>query len=334
MTEPAAASGRVRPGFKTALRLAVAAVALAILATKLPNGEIIPKQHLGFTIALLVAALLCTFLGVVLSAWRWQRVLMVFDVHASLFTLTNHYLAGLFVGSVLPSTVGGDVLRVSRASDTVGSSQVSFASVVLERLTGFVALPVLVFTGFAIKPSMLDNDHAWFAITIALVTLAILGVLLVAAGHPRIAGRFADSEKWTRFIGALHVGIDRLRRNPRQLGPVLGTALLYQFSVCVTFMLVFRALDLPVPLAGALALSPAVLMIQVLPISIGGLGIREGALVLFLHPFLRNTDIPDSRVAAAGILWYGCLVVVSMLGAPSFAAGRRKSKAREKESAQ
>lgn len=326
MTEPAAASGRVRPGFKLALRVALAAIAVAFLATKLPKGEIIPKQHLGFTIVLLIAAVLCTLLGVVLSAWRWQRVLMVFDVHAPLLTLTNHYLAGIFVGTVLPSTIGGDVLRVSRASQTVGSTQVSFASVVLERMTGFVALPVLVFTGFALKPSMLENDQAWLAITVAVVTLLILAGLVFAAGHPRIAGRYADNENWTRFIGALHVGIDRLRRNPRQLGPVLGTALLYQFSVVVTFMLVFRALDLPIPLAGALALSPAVLMIQVLPITLGGFGLREGALVLFMHPFLEGTDVKDARVLAAGALWYGCLVLVSMLGAPSFAAGRRKQK--------
>jgi uncharacterized membrane protein YbhN (UPF0104 family) len=194
-------------------------------------------------------------------------------------------------------------------------------------------LPVLVFAGFAIKPSMLDNDHAWLAISIAVVTLLILAGLVFAAGHPRIAGRYADNENWTKFIGALHVGIDRLRRNPRQLGPVLGTAILYQFSVVVTFMLVFRALDLPIPLAGALALSPAVLMIQVLPITLGGFGLREGALVLFMHPFLEGTDVKDARVLAAGALWYGCLVLVSMLGAPSFAAGRRKQKSLEAENA-
>ncbi|HVJ97934.1 MAG TPA: lysylphosphatidylglycerol synthase domain-containing protein, partial [Acidimicrobiia bacterium] len=114
---------------------------------------------------------------------------------------------------------------------------------------------------------------------------------------------------------------------------VLGTAILYQFSVVVTFMLVFRALDLPIPLAGALALSPAVLMIQVLPITLGGFGLREGALVLFMHPFLEGTDVKDARVLAAGALWYGCLVLVSMLGAPSFAAGRRKQKSLESETA-
>jgi len=159
----------------------------------------------------------------------------------------------------------------------------------------------------------------------------LLALILFVAGHPRIAGRYAEKPNWTRFIGAVHVGVDRLRREPRQLGPVIGTALLYQLSVVIVFMLVFRALDLPVPLTAALAFSPAVLMIQVLPISIGGLGLREGALVVFLHPFLKGTGVTDARVFAAGLLWYGCLIVVSMLGAPSFAIGRRKTEPQKED---
>ena len=199
----------------------------------------------------------------------------------------------------------------------------AFASVVLERLTGFVALPLLVFLGFALSPSLEDHSNAWIALLIASVTLGILGILLFVAGHPRIAGRFRDRENWTRFIAAVHQGIDRLRRDPGQIFPILGTAMLYQSSVVVMFALIFRALDLPVPIAAAIAFSPAVLMLQVLPISLSGLGIREGALVLFLRPFLQAHDLPTSRAIAAGLLWYGCMLVVSMFGAPAFAVGQR-----------
>ena len=61
--------------------------------------------------------------GFVLSAWRWQRTFAVFDVHVPLRTLLGHYLAGQFVGNVLPSTIGGDVLRVSRAAKTTGTER-------------------------------------------------------------------------------------------------------------------------------------------------------------------------------------------------------------------
>ena len=78
--------------------------------------DVVPDQHHLLTAVLLVLAVLMTLVGVVLSAWRWQRVLEVFDAQVPLRTLTTIYFASLFIGTVLPTTIGGDVLRVSRAS--------------------------------------------------------------------------------------------------------------------------------------------------------------------------------------------------------------------------
>jgi len=54
---------------------------------------------------------------------------------------------------------------------------------------------------------------------------------------------------------------------------------------------------------------------QVLPISVGGLGLREAALVLLLHPL----GVPTAKATALGLLLYAINLVVSLLGAPSFA---------------
>jgi uncharacterized membrane protein YbhN (UPF0104 family) len=78
-------------------------------------------------------------------------------------TLTRHYFAGQFVSNVMPSTVGGDVVRVARVAKNVGSTTVAFGSVVLERLSGMIALPLLVVVGFALRPSLLPVEHAWLA---------------------------------------------------------------------------------------------------------------------------------------------------------------------------
>jgi uncharacterized membrane protein YbhN (UPF0104 family) len=91
------------------------------------------------------------------------------------------------------------------------------------------------------------------------------------------------------------------------------------------FGLIFRALDLDVPVAAVIAFCPAVLMLQVLPISFSGLGVREGALVLFFHSF----GVSNAQAVAAGLLWWGCMVAVSMLGAPAFALGNRHSSPRD-----
>ncbi|MDQ1462087.1 MAG: glycosyltransferase 2 family protein [Actinomycetota bacterium] len=304
------------------LRIVVSAALLALVASKASNvDDAIPDQHHGLTILLLGGAVLTALVGVGLSAWRWQRVLLLFDVRVKIPALFSHYVVGLLVGNVLPSTIGGDVVRVARASNTLGSSEVSFGSVVLERLTGFVALPLLVFAGFAIRPSLIEHAHAWIALVIAVVTLALLALILFLAGHPRLAGRFAERGSWVRFIGAVHRGVERMRREPRLIWPVLGTALIFQVSQILMFGLIFRALDLDVPVAAVIAFCPAVLMLQVLPISFSGLGVREGALVLFFHSF----GVGNTQAVAAGLLWWGCMIAVSMLGAPAFAVGNRHS---------
>jgi glycosyltransferase 2 family protein len=307
-------------GWKLALRILVTVAFLAVLASRAQKVEdVVPDNHAMLTVTLLVAGVIVTVIGVVLSAWRWQRVLEVFDAHVPLRPLVTMYLASLFIGTVLPTTIGGDVLRVSRASTIVGS-RTAFGSVALERLTGFLVLPLVVIVGFVLRPSLLEERQAWPALLIAALTLALLGFVLLAVGHSKIAGRFADRENWTKFIGSVHVGVDRLRRNPALAVRVLSTALIYQLSVIAVFGLVFRALDLEVPLVALLAFIPAVLMIQVLPISISGLGVREGAIALFFSQFHVST----SQALAAGLLWFGCVVVVSMLGAPAFVLGNRR----------
>src|SRR5262249_33863687 len=150
-------------------------------------------------------------------------------------------------------------------------TETAFASVAIERLTGFIALPGLVLIGFLIHPSLFHTRHAPLALVIAAITLGALGLILAAAAHNRLAGRFADHQSWTRFIGAVHIGVDRLRRYPRRALGVIGTSFAYQVSVIVGLLCIVRTLELPVPTAAVVAFVPAVAMAQAVPISIGGL---------------------------------------------------------------
>ncbi len=320
MTGEPAVVHRSGAKWKVALRLLVSAVFLAVLVTRVPNlGDTIPADHHLRTALLLSAGVLTLLVSVVLSAWRWQEVLLVFDARVSLVTLTGHTLAGQFVGNVLPSTIGGDVVRVARVAKNVGSTTTAFASVVLDRLSGMLVLPALVVVGFVFRPSLLRADHAWFALVVAALTLAVLTLILFVAGHPAIAGRFAANENWTRFIGAVFQGIDRARRNPRRSVRVLFAAFVYQMSIVGSYIVIFNALDKRVSIAAAFAFVPAVSMLQALPISLGGLGVREGALILFRH----GLGVTSAVATTAGLIWYGSLVIVSMLGAPIFAIGQR-----------
>jgi uncharacterized membrane protein YbhN (UPF0104 family) len=320
MSVPEVAPARSRAGWIRGLRFVVSAGLLALLVSKIDFADMVPQNRsLPGTLAFLLAGIALMGFSLVLAAWRWQRVLDVFDVHVPLRRLVSHYFAGQFVGNVLPSTVGGDVLRVTRSARDIGARDVAFASVVLERLTGFVALPLLLLLGFFADPDLFTAPNAWIALAIGGATVGVLVIIIVVAGHPNVAGRFTEHENWMRYIGAIHVGIDRLRRDPRDAAAALGAAVAYQLVVVGAVYCAVHTIGLTVPNAAVLAYVPAVAMAQVLPISVGGLGLREGMLALLLHPLGAETG----QAVAVGLLWYAMMLIVSLGGAPSFAIGHQ-----------
>jgi len=310
---------RRKPPWALGVRVIVSAVLLGVLITKIDFEGALPRERHLSTLAFFAAAVLTATIGIVLSAWRWQKVLLAFDAVVPLRALTGHYFAGQFVGNVLPSTIGGDVLRISRSAKNIGSRETAFAAVALERLSGFLALPVICLFGFLVDPSLLESSTAWVAVLVSGIALASLAGILLLAAHPKLAGRFQHHENWMRFIGASHVGVERLRREPRAALAVLGTAMIYQISVVLTVGFVILTVGAPVPVGAAIAFVPVVAMAQVIPISLSGLGVREGMFVLLLHPL----GIPNGQAIGIGLLWYLTMLLVSFLGAPAFAVGNR-----------
>jgi len=306
------------------VRLGVSALMLAVLVAKVPSfdlADLVPRWSLASALWLAVAAAL-TLSGIALSALRWQKVLDALEIRTGLRRLMSHYLAGQFVSNVLPTTIGGDVLRVSRLSRDTGESPGTFASVVLERLTGWLVLPIITIAGFALNPGLRHLGNATsVALALAVGTLVLLAGVLTAAGSTRLGGRFAARAGWRRFIGAVHLGIDRLRSHPGAAANVLMAGFAYQLALVLAAVAAAQALGLrPAGLTALLAFFPAVLIAQVLPISMAGLGVREGAFVLFLGPL----GVASEQAIALGLLLYLLNLGVSLLGAPAFAAGGRQ----------
>jgi glycosyltransferase 2 family protein len=294
---------------------------LALLLPKVDFDSLLPRWD-RTAILWLLGALACTAAGVVVSALRWEAVLLGLGFHERARRLLHHYLAGLFVGNFLPSTIGGDVLRARRLSADNGESAVTFASVVLERLTGMLVLPVITLVALLANPGLRDLGSASVvAIALSVATLVLLGSLLWLVSHPGLAGRFAGDGRWKRFASAVHLGAARFRQHPAAVTGVLLTAFGYQLLVVGAAFFAARALDLDhVGLTAILAFVPAVAIVQVLPISLGGLGAREAAFILFLRPL----DVPTGRAVALGLLLYGLNLTISLLGAPSFALGGKR----------
>lgn len=273
------------------------------------------------TLLWISAALFVTFAGLVLAALRWQRVLTALDLAASVPTLVRHYLAGQFVGNFLPTTIGGDVLRVTRLAATNGETPRTTASVVLERLTGWLVLPLLTLFALLVNPGLRRAAPvpAHMALVVAIGTLLALGVVLGLAASPRFGGRLTSVDGWRRFTGAVHLGLARVRHRPGLAFEILTVGFAYQLAVMLAVFLSAKALGLQVGWTAVLAFFPIVAIVQVLPLTVGGLGTREAALVFFLHPL----GVPQADAVALGLLVYFVTLGVSLLGAPAFALGSR-----------
>ena len=100
------APARRRSHARLGVRIAVSAVLFAILITKIHFDDFVPPHPTRGTWLFLAAGIVLMACSFLLASWRWQRVLAVFGHHVRLRTLTKHYLAGQFVGNMLPSTVG------------------------------------------------------------------------------------------------------------------------------------------------------------------------------------------------------------------------------------
>jgi glycosyltransferase 2 family protein len=308
------------------VRITLSLLMLVVLFSQVDDvdfSEAVPPLTWS-TVLYLAAAAALTFIAIGVSAARWHQVLTTLGVHSRWRHLFSHYLAGQFVSNVLPTTIGGDVLRVSRLSKETGHGPTTFASVVLERLSGWVVLPIITFTGLLLNPGLRQlGDASSIAAGVGLITMVALVAVIALVGHRRVLGRFASSEGWSRFAGAVHLGVTEMREHPRSAMAVLGVGIGYQLVLVTAALCAARALHISgVGPTALLVFMPVVLILQVLPLGISGLGIREAAFVLFLAPL----GVPAEQAIALGLLLYLLNLVTSLPGAGTFAAGGRRHK--------
>lgn len=267
------------------------------------------------------AAVLSTAAAFGLSTLRWREVLAPLGTPPPYRRMLSHFLAGQFVSNVVPTAFGGDVVRVARLGNDLGDPAAAFASVSIERLTGWFVLPVLTLSTLLVRPELRDLGTATTtAVATSLITLAALTAILAAAANRRWTDGAVISTGWRRWLAAVHLGVDSLRRSPRHAVAVLAAGLAFQTLQCVAVWCLAEALGIDeVGIGAALAFFPAAAILQNIPLGVGGLGVRESAFVLFFGAL--GTE--RGHAITLGLAVYAVTVATSALGAPAFALGGR-----------
>ncbi|HEU4889402.1 MAG TPA: lysylphosphatidylglycerol synthase transmembrane domain-containing protein [Thermoanaerobaculia bacterium] len=223
---------------------------------------------------------------------------------------TSLVFIGLFLNNFLPSNIGGDGYKLWALRRRSLSGQAAFAYIVSDRVTGLLSLVLLGGAGFLTamgsgSAGLLDGvrlnlGKRWIPIAGALA----LGVALLAL----ILGLQPDLRKRVRAWAVKFAAAGRLYLSVPAL-PTLAYSLLLHLCRGFALWLICRATGFPVSLSAILQILMLVALVSTIPITLGGLGLREGALAFLLR---RCGMSPEAAIAAAlislAVLWLKSLV--------------------------
>lgn len=258
---------------------------------------------------LMLACLALVQCQIVLSAMRWRFTAMRLG-HAipAGWAIGEYFLASL-LNLVLPGGIGGDALRALRTTNAhddapLVTGPAVVRAIVLERLAGQVALAAIAVAGLIALPGLVGGDLLGGAFATIAAPLALLaGIALVAIGLSRF-GR-----GWTqRWFGGLRRDV-HLAWFAGHAWCVQGALSLAIASLYIAvFALASAAIGAPLSVMAAISLVPLVLLTMLLPVSVGGFGLREGA-AASLWPLAGFT----AAEGLAAALLYGLLSIAGAL---------------------
>lgn len=294
-------SAESQPSRKGLLRLVRIAVSLGLLAVLYSRmdweraGQVLRSVRFAFLPAL-VAILV---LNSVLSAWKWKIILAADGIQRGLWPLLRVYLIGGFMNLFLPSTVGGDAYRIVTLAKSAGGAGRSMASVLADRLTGFIALSLLALVFGILQMDLLPSRWLLLLPLAATAGFVTAGWLALYPGFLlRLSlGRFRLGAKAAGFLEKLRGAMHRYREAPGIYFRVFVISFAFQLLVVAFVGLLLRAIGCPVPPWALLAIVPMISLVEALPLSIFGLGLRDAAYVVFLKPV--GVESSTALVAAA-----------------------------------
>jgi glycosyltransferase 2 family protein len=278
----------VRPNWKNAgllvFKLAISAVMMVFLFSRIPLESLVTTLRHANRLVLVLAWLM--LLGSnLLASFQWERLLQAVDIRIPFWKVCAYYHVGLFFNNFLPAGIGMDVARVMDASRYGPNRAAAVSTVVMDRIIGTVAL-----AGLALVTTLpaIDRFHLSLIYGALVVFFASSVLLLWAVFHPGLLP--AIERLLARFgLGGLKPHLDELaarfqhfRGRRRLLAGLFVVAVLVQLSRIAVHVLVARALGIGTPLTYFFLFVPLLAVIVSLPISLNGIGVREGAgIILF-----------------------------------------------------
>jgi glycosyltransferase 2 family protein len=231
------------------------------------------------SIAWLAAALTVYLFSIGMSAWRWGKLLHTQHVQIGFVALLKSFLVATFYNNFLPSNIGGDVIRIADTVKPTGSRTLATTVVLVDRVIGLMALAFVAALGTSAARIPAGGPVG------ALALWGGLGIVTAACAPALLR---PDSLQWLlrplRLIHAewidarvrhLTVAFEKFRARPIALLACFVAAIGVQVTLVMFYAAVARSMNIPISPLNLATIVPISFIVQMLPLSINGFGLRE-----------------------------------------------------------
>ena len=245
-------------------------------------------------------------------AWRWKALLVSKGIHEPLSWLTKLYFVGYAAGQVLPTSIGGDTVRIAAHARRRPEEKGEVAGAVLmERVVGSAGTLVLVAIGLVLAIGRYNNIGEILVLEIALsVGLALALAIMFSRRTNAWLQEQGGTRKLARGFRSLWEALHGYRSQPRALLVVLGATVVFQFIRIMSIWLCGEAVGIDVSPLVYIIMGPLLFLVMLIPFTINGLGVREAFFIAFLGRFGVDAD----AAFATGFLFYAVTVAASIPG--------------------
>lgn len=295
---------RLKRHTSVAIKVLLSAGLLAYLlrSVDLENliAHLVEGNHSLFAVAVTIYAVV-----VGLSTLRWKMLLDPLGGQTTFRALARSYMVSAFFANFLPGNLGGDVVRVEAAARAAGSRTASLTVAAVDRIVGFVALYFIAAPAYLLGGPVARglSGASLILLGLTLLLLVLLSLFLwPELATPIIAWSGVGRVPWAAEQLAL-VGraVDAYRSRKAVILLALLLSLVLQFLGVSYFFVVARALRIPLAPGMSLLMIPLCTLLQAIPISFNGWGLREGIYVIYFQQvgLSRENALAFSIVAAS-----------------------------------
>jgi uncharacterized membrane protein YbhN (UPF0104 family) len=315
-----------------ASKISVSIILLSLLFSRIAVGRLWAAARQA-SIGWLLAAMVLFFINVLAATWRWHLLLNAQRVRVRMRTLLGSFLVANFFNNFLPSNIGGDVLRIAETAKPAGSKTLATTVILVDRGLGLLGLVFVAALGATAAGSASHATvpiwPAWLWVGFLLVAMASAPAVLAPAGFGRLLQPLTVFHpEWVGDrIDTITAVLGRFRKKPRALAGCFGGAVFVQATIVAFYFVVAYALHLKVSLWDLTVLVPVSLLMQMLPISISGFGVREAT---FSFYFTRIGQ-PIESALLVSLVAQAVIMVFSLTGAAVYISRRSSANRRPEE---